>query len=252
MSPWDSKNGLFVPNLNPIYCSLWRPRISQRGIYLTLIGVLLLLMLFLFLRPSAGQSELKKELYALQTVNSWKMSMQIGVNGRFIMSRNEEAVCPDRQHIAEYSPDGTAEFTRIGDDVYYRQNNLPWVKGMPGPDLFVALPTPQPCLSDPTQPKSAPNAGAEEMRLSIQNDIDHGNIVEGDEQKINGVTCRMWKVTALSEKGRMGSYSTCIGELDHLPRTIENANHTLNVSFEWNVPVSVQVPDMSPPATNLR
>src|SRR5260370_9806301 len=77
--------------------------------------------------------------------------------------------------------------------------------------------TPQPCLSDPTQPRSAPNAGTEEMRLSIQNDIDHGNIVEGDEQKINGVTCRMWKVTALSEKGRMGSYSTCIGELDHSP-----------------------------------
>src|SRR5260370_6686924 len=43
--------------------------------------------------------------------------------------------------------------------------------------------TPQPCLSDPTQPKSAPNAGTEEMRLSIQNDIDHGNIVEGDEHK---------------------------------------------------------------------
>jgi len=51
-------------------------------------------MLFLFLRPSAGQSELKKELYALQTVNSWKISMQIGVNGRFIMSRNEAPRSP--------------------------------------------------------------------------------------------------------------------------------------------------------------
>lgn len=207
-------------------------------------------MLFLIVRPSAGQREFKKELAALQSVHSWKMNLQTSSrSGRYIMSRNEEAICPDQQHIAESSTEGVAEYTRVGDDVYYRQNSLNWIKGVPGPDLFIALPTPQPCISDPTQPKSAPNAGTEELRLTIQNNIDHGTIEEGEEKKVNGITCRMWKVTELTATGMLGSYSTCIGEIDHLPRTIESANHAFTLTYEWNMPLTIEAPDTTQPVT---
>lgn len=194
--------------------------------------------------PDPGKKALQLEQIAVNDVSSWRIGMQISHNGALVAERTHEAVCPDKEHIDERGPDAYAEYIRIGDEVYYRKNGSPWTKGMPGPDLFLPLPTPRPCLSDPGQPKSQPPVGAEEMRLMLQSDISNGRIEKGAVKQEKGGACQEWSVTLYSPHNQLGSYTTCLGQSDHLPRYIQSANQNFALYFDWNMPVTVEAPNM--------
>jgi hypothetical protein len=85
------------------------------------------------------------------------------------------------------------------------------------------------------------------MRLSLQHDFEDGSFEKGDLQRVAGASCREWKVLVTTAQNRMGSYNICIGEQDHLPRRIQSLNQDVTIQFEWNVPVSVQAPELSTP-----
>ena len=201
-----------------------------------------------FLLADPGEKEFKQMQQTLEHVRSWKITTQISQRGMLAVQRAHEAICPDQEHIMESAVStGGAEYIRLKDDVYYRKNNQAWVRGMPGPDLFFPYPTPRPCLSDPGQSSSQPGGGAEEMRLILQHDMDNGTIEKGELEQVGGASCREWKVLVTTAQNTMGSYNICIGEQDHLPRRIQSLNQDFTIRFEWNVPVTVQAPDMNTP-----
>jgi hypothetical protein len=197
---------------------------------------------------SPGEKEFKQMQQAMERVHSWRIVTQISSRGMLAVQRTHEAVCPDQEHIVESSTStGGAEYIRLKDDVYYRGLRPTWTKGMPGPDLFFPFPTPRPCLSDPGQPSSQPGGGAEEMRLALQHDMDDGSFEKGDLDRVAGASCREWKVLVTTAQNKMGSYTICIGEQDHLPHRIQSLNQDFTIQFEWNVPVMVQAPQMGEP-----
>jgi hypothetical protein len=192
-----------------------------------------------WLSRNPGKKEFELEQKALENVTSWKITTQASRRSVPLFTRVHEAVCPDRERIVETAHFEQVEYIRIGEDVRYRKGNSEWISGMPSRDLFTAIPSPRPCLTDPGQPSSQPPGGAEEMRLAIQNDISRGNIEKGEIETIEEVPCRNWHVRVITEQSRMGSYNVCISESDHLPRQIQSTNQDFTIRFQWNVPVDL-------------
>jgi hypothetical protein len=211
------------------------------------IGTVLLMVVVYYAIPNPGKKALKREQLALEDVSSWRISTELSRNSRPAVLRVHAASCPDKEHIVENAMADFAEYIRIGDDVYYRKNTYEWVKGTPGPDLFVALPMPRPCLSDPGEPSSKPPGGAEEMRLSLESDIKDGNIEKGEVKTNRGSPCREWTIMRFTATDKLGSYTACLSETDNLPRYIRAANDDFNMSFEWNPSVTVEPPDLNSP-----
>lgn len=222
---------------------------SAKGVIGIIAGVVLLPVLVYFAFPNPGKKALRQEETALEDVTSWRIGTEISKNSRPIVSRMHAAICPDKEHIIEHAMMDFAEMIRIGDDVYYRKNNLTWIKGMPGADLFAPLPTPRPCLSNPGEPSSRPPGGAEEMRMALEVDIKDGHIEKGELKDNNGSPCQEWNIMRITETNRLGSYTTCLSEADNLPRYIRGANDNFNMSFEWNPSVIIEAPDMNSPGT---
>lgn len=218
---------------------------SPRIFGLLVLAVIAVVVVIVLSWPNPGKKVFEREQIALQDVSSWRMNMEISQRGSLAVRRTHEAVCPDREHITERAVYDFAEYVRIGDDVYYRKNGQAWTKGMPGPDLFFPLPTPRPCLTDPGQSKSQPPGGAEETRLALQYDIDKGKFEQGELKQVKDTSCREWKVTLFTPRNQLGSYTTCLGESDFLPRQIQSLNQSYTEYFEWDVPVTVEPPDLS-------
>jgi hypothetical protein len=216
---------------------------SAKQFGLLLGGFFAVIILVYLCIPDAGKNALRHEQAALNGVSSWRISMQISRNGALVAERTHEAVCPDKEHINERGPDADVEYVRIGDEVYYRKNSSRWTKGMPGPDLFLPLPTPRPCLSDPGQARSQPPGGAEEMRLVLQSDINNGRIEKGSVKQEKSGPCQEWTVSLYTPHNQLGSYTTCLGQSDHLPRYVQSANQNFALYFDWDVPVTVETPD---------
>jgi hypothetical protein len=149
------------------------------------------------------------------------------------------------------APDGYAQYIRLGEDIYYRKNNMHWAKGTPGPDLFFPIPSPRPCLTNPGEPSSAPAGGAEEMRLALEADIKDGHISKGEVEQVKGSPCQVWSVTRFTPRNQLGNYTTCIGDTDNLPRYIRAAGERFNIYFEWDPALVIDPPDLNAPLNQM-
>ena len=90
------------------------------------------------------------------------------------------------------------------------------------------------------------------MRLALEIDIKDGQIQKGEVKANNGSPCREWSIMRFTETNRLGSYTTCLSETDNLPRYIRAANDNFNMYFEWNLPVTIEAPDMNSPGAAPR
>jgi hypothetical protein len=59
-------------------------------------------------------------------------------------------------------------------------------------------------------------------------------------------------VARFTETNKLGSYTTCLSETDHLPSYIRAANDNFNMSFEWNPSATIEAPEMNSPGTAPR
>jgi len=210
------------------------------------VGAILLAVVVGYAIPNPGKNALRREQLAMNDVISWRIITQVSKNGRPKISRSYAAQCPDKEHILENAEEDFAEYIRIGDDVFYRKNSDQWVRGTPGAELFVPLPTPRPCLSNPGEPSSAPPGGAQEMRLALENDIKDGNIEKGEKKQYRGSPCQEWSVTRL-QGDRLGSYISCLSETNNLPLYTRDAGEDFHMYYDWGPSVTIEAPDLTPP-----
>jgi hypothetical protein len=219
---------------------------GTKGVIGILVGVTLLIVVIYFAVPDPGKKALQREQLALNDVTSWRIATQISKNGSPHVGRIHVAICPDKEHILENAEADFAEYIRIGDDVYYRKNSYQWIKGEPGPDLFLPLPTPRPCLSNPGEPSSRPPGGAEEMRLALEADIKDGHIDKGQKKDYEGSPCQEWTIMRFGGS-KLGSYTTCLSETDNLPRYVRDVSENFHMYFEWGPSLTIEPPDLTPP-----
>ncbi len=222
---------------------------SAKAVLGIILGGIVVIVLAYHAIPSAGQKALKNEQHAMEFATSWRITTQISRNGLLGISRIHVARCPDQEHIIEEGGDNYAEYIRMGDDVYYRKNSSRWIKGMPGPDLFLPFPTPRPCLSNPGEPTSKAPGGAEEYRLALQSDIKDAHIEKGVAGNDATGPCQEWTIQRITENNKMSQYIVCLGTADDLPHYIRGANENFNMYFEWEPTPSivVETPDLTNP-----
>jgi len=210
------------------------------------VGAVLLVVVVVYAIPNPGKNVLRREQLAMKDVTSWRIITYVSKNGRPKISRSYAAQCPDKEHILENAEMDFAEYIRIGDDVFYRKNSYEWVRGTPGADLLLPLPTPRPCLSNPGEPSSRPPGGAEEMRLALENDIKDGHIEKGEKKEYHGSPCQEWSV-ARFQGDRLASYISCFSETNNLPLYTRNASEDFYMYYEWGPSVTIEAPDLTPP-----
>lgn len=218
---------------------------SGKGILgIAAAGVLLLIVAY-YAVPNPGKKALESEAIAVNNVSSWRIRTEVSVNGKLYLTRVHVASCPDREHILENGPNNFGEYIRIGDEIYFRDGSMKWVKGTPGPDLFTPFPTPRPCLTNPNEPSTNLPGGAEEMRQWIEADVKEGTISKGEVQNFKGTNCREWSVTRITSRNQLGSYRVCLNETSHLPVYWIGAGDRFGMYFEWDPSLSITPPDMN-------
>jgi hypothetical protein len=218
-----------------------------KGVIGIAVGFILLIVVLYLAVPNPGKKALQREQLAMNDVTSWRIVTQISKNGRPKVGRTYAAQCPNKEHVLEEAEGDFSEYIRIGDDEYYRKNSYQWIKGAPGPDLFLPLPTPRPCLSNPGEPSSRPPGGAEQMRLALETDMKDGHIEKGEKKEYKGSPCQEWSVTRFSGD-KLGSYVACLSESDNLPLYTRNpATDDFRMYYEWNPSVTIEEPDLTPP-----
>lgn len=219
----------------------------MKAIMWTAVIVAVLVVVYA-LTENPGKKEFKKQIDAIDHVQSWKMEMDISSNGRMMAWRTHEAQCPDTEHITEQGLDSTGEFIRLADDVYYRKNGAAWVQdAKTPPDLFMGIVTPRPCMSNPGGSKTAGDSGDTEWKDELKRAIKDGSFQKGDLDTVRGESCRNWQVSSMNARGQLVAYTMCINEQDHLPRRMQMARENVNIYFKWNIPVEVKPPDMTAP-----
>jgi len=218
---------------------------SGKGVLGIVAGIILLLIVAYYAMPNPGKKALESEAIAANNVSSWRIRTELSVNGKLYLTRVHVATCPDREHILENGVNNFGEYVRIGDEIYYRNGSMKWVKGTPGPDLFTAFPTPRPCLTNPNEPSTNLPGGAEELRQWIEADAKEGTISKGEMQHFKGANCREWSVTRMSAQNRLGSYKVCLDEAKHLPVYWRSFNDRFSMYFEWDPSVVIAEPDMN-------
>jgi hypothetical protein len=218
---------------------------STKGVLGIAAGVILLLIVAYYAIPNPGKKAFEAEAIAMNNVSSWRIRTEVSVNSRPLLTRVHVASCPDREHILENGLNSFGEYVRLGDEIYYRNGSMKWVKGTPGPDLFTPFPTPRPCLTNPDEPSTNLPGGAEEMRQWIESDMKEGTISKGDLQTFKGTSCREWNVTRITPQNRLGSYKVCLNETTSLPVYWRSANERFSMYFEWDPSLSIEPPDMN-------
>lgn len=208
--------------------------------------IVVVLGVIVFLMPSEGQREFKKQIEALETVHSWKMDLQVSSNSRLVARRTHEAQCPDMEQITEFGPEDEVQYVRMANLVYYRKNRQTWYQDANVPqDLFMPIVTPRPCMSNPGGTTTSPDSGAVEWRTELNRAVKEGTFKKGELKTVNGSICRDWQVSWTNLRNQLVAYTMCINEQDHLPRRIEMLHENVNMYFKWNVPVEVQAPESS-------
>jgi hypothetical protein len=218
---------------------------SVKGVLGIAAGLILLLIVASYAMPNPGKKALEGETIAVNNVSSWRIRTEFSINGRVLFTRTHVAMCPDKEHILENGVNNFGEYIRLGDEIYYRNGSMKWVKGTPGPDLLTPFPTPRPCLSNPNEPSTNLPGGAEEMRQWIEADIKDGTISKGEVQNFNGKNCREWNVMRITARNQLGSYNVCLDETTSLPAYWKSPNDRFGLYFEWDPSLSITAPDMN-------
>lgn len=223
------------------------------------IAVIVAVLVVVYLKTeNPGTKEFKRQIEAIDHVQSWKMEMDISTNGRMLAWRTHEAQCPDMEHITEQGMGSSGEFIRLANDVYYRKNGAAWVEdAKTPPDLFMDIVTPRPCMNNPGGSKTASDSGDTEWKDELNRAIKDGSFRKGELDTVRGESCRNWQVSWMNARGQLVAYTICINQQDHLPRRMQMARENVNMYFRWNLPVDIKPPDMttpqpSPPAYPVR
>jgi hypothetical protein len=210
-----------------------------------LTGIILIVVVYYSL-PKSGRATLEAEVAAMNGARSWRIRTEMRrQNNRLDLIRTEVAICPDKEHIVEQLLGATTEYIRIGDEIYYRQGNSPWLKGTPNGDLFFHYPTARPCLTNPNEPNAKSPGGAEEWKQWISEDIKESRITRGDLKFHNDGNCREWTVTRRDYRFQSHSYVVCIGDEYHLPRNMTRTQGFVVTHYDWNPSVVIEPPDMN-------
>lgn len=211
-----------------------------------LVGAIVIGFVIFHFFTGEGEKEFKLQQKAIKEVKSWKIRTQISSNGRLLLDRRHEANCPDQEYISESGGYQSGEYTRIGDNMYWRRDRGVWTEGKSPNDLFQPFPTPRPCMTNPAEFARETN-GIDEMQQYLQTVIDQGNFTKGELQTVGKDQCRDWTVQALNERRQLVATTFCINETDHLPRRMQSAGEAFTITYDWNVPVTVEKPDLAPP-----
>ncbi|MDI3340162.1 MAG: hypothetical protein QJR03_06475 [Sphaerobacter sp.] len=133
-----------------------------------------------------------------------------------------ELIPPDRQHVTITGPDGTFEAIRIAGAFYV---NGTWMQLPSQQDLGAVVPVqPEETLADTVVPEAT----------AVQ---------EGPET-VNGVPCRVWKVT-LPTEGTRGTTTIWGGADAHLPRRMvaETPEGTMTIEYSgYDVGFTIEPP----------
>src|SRR5258705_13860844 len=92
-------------------------------------GIMLLVVVVYYSLRKSGRATREAEVAAMNAAQSWRIRTELRQNNKVDLIRTHVAICPDKEHIVEKMLGTTAEYVRIGDDIYYRKGNTSWVKG---------------------------------------------------------------------------------------------------------------------------
>jgi hypothetical protein len=215
---------------------------SPKSLIGILAGIILVAVVVYYSLPKSGKQVLEAEVAAMNSARSWRIRTEMRRNNRLDLIRTQVAICPDKEHIVEQLLGATTEYIRIGDEIYYRQGDSPWVKGTPNGDLFFHYPTARPCLTNPNEPNAKFPGGAEAWKQWIAEDIKESRITRGDLKFDNGDNCREWTVTRRDYRFQSHSYVVCIGDEDHLPRNMTTTQGFVVTHYDWNPSVVIEPP----------
>src|SRR4030088_1988111 len=109
---------------------------SPKALLGILTGIILIVLVVYYSLPRSGKATLEAEVAAMNGAQSWRIRTELRQKNKVDVIRTHVAISPDKEHIVEEILGITAEYIRIGDDIYYRKGNTPWVKGTPNGNLF--------------------------------------------------------------------------------------------------------------------
>jgi hypothetical protein len=189
-------------------------------------------------RPSPGLLELQASREAVRAAKSWQSGTTAQFpTGQWAILTLESIECPGRynrtgilhdQHnrsVHEIQFDGT----------YYNKTDAPrtWSSN-PAPEMMVIN-----CGQGPSLTWDG----------ILYDDLDAvqriGEIRRGKTDKADDVSCVWWEVAPA--KGAPPHYSVCVGEDDHLPRTVRSHEHDMNYVYtvsHWNATTVSLPPDI--------
>jgi hypothetical protein len=84
------------------------------------------------------------------------------------------------------------------------------------------------------------------MRLALESDIKDGQINKGQKKDYQGTPCQEWTIMRFGGS-KLGSYTTCLGESDNLPRYVRDVTENFHMYFEWGPSLTIEPPDLTPP-----
>jgi hypothetical protein len=219
---------------------------SPKALIGLLTGIILVVVVYYSL-PKSGRATLEAEVAAMNAAQSWRIRTELRQNNKVDLIRTHVAICPDKEHIVEKMLGTTAEYIRIGDDIYYRKGNTSWVKETPDGDLFFHFPMARPCLTNPNEPNAKSPGGAEELKRWISDDMGDSRITRGDLKFNDRDNCREWTVTRRDYRFQDHSYVVCIGDEDHLPRNMTRSQGIVLTHYDWNPSLVIEPPNMNAP-----
>lgn len=100
---------------------------SPKALVGIVTGIILIVVVYYSL-PKSWRATLEAEVAAISGARSWRIRTELRQNNKVDLIRTQVAICPDKEHIVEQLLGATTEYIRIGDEIYYRQGNAPWVK----------------------------------------------------------------------------------------------------------------------------
>jgi hypothetical protein len=189
-------------------------------------------------RPSPGLLELQASREAVRAAKSWQSGTTAQFpSGQWVIFALESVECPGRDdHLALFHDQQNRSVHEIQfDGTYYNKSNevRTW-------------------LSNPAPAMTVINCG-QGPGLTwdgiLYDDLDAvqrtGEIRRGKTDTADDVSCVWWEVAP--SKGAPPHYSVCVGEDDHLPRTVRSHEHDMNYVYtlsHWNATTVSLPPDI--------
>lgn len=188
-------------------------------------------------RPSPGLLELKSSREAIRAAKSWQSgtTAQFG-SGQWVILNLGKVECPDRaDRIAILHDEHNRSVHEIWyDGTYFNKSDVAreWVRQQAAAIRFSE------CGKGPSLTWDG----------TLYDDLEavekSGEFRRGKTDQADDVSCTWWEVAPA--KGAAAHYSVCVGEDDHLPRTVRSHEHDLNYVYtlnHWNATTVILPPD---------